>query len=137
MTAAREPTALRRDRGLKARASGRGAERLAALWLMLRGYRILAFRTRTHGVEIDLLARRGRVLAVIEVKARRSLDEALAAVTPAQRQRLRRAAEAVLARPGMAGLSVRLDLLALAPGRWPRHVPDAWPSAGSNAMSGS
>ncbi len=127
MTAAREPTALRRGRGLKARASGRSAERFAALWLMLKGYRILAFRSRTHGVEIDLLARRGRVLAVIEVKARRSLAEALAAVTPVQQQRLRRAAEAMLSRPGMAGLSVRLDLLALAPGRWPRHIHDAWP----------
>ncbi len=135
MTAAREPTALRRDRGLKARASGRGAERVAALWLMLKGYRVLAFRSRTHGVEIDLLARRGQVLAVVEVKARRSLDEALAAVTPTQRQRLRRAAEAMLGRPGMAGLSVRLDLLALSPGRWPRHVrnawPDTWPDAGA------
>jgi putative endonuclease len=44
-----------------------------------------------------------------------------------------RAAEAMLARPRMAGLSVRLDLLALSPGRWPRHVPDAWPEAGSDA----
>jgi putative endonuclease len=130
VTAVREPrrdlTAVRRARGLKARNTGRGAELLAALWLTARGYRILGFRSRTHGVEIDLLARRGRVLAVIEVKTRRDLAESLAAVTPAQQARLRRAGEAMLGRPGMGGLSVRLDLLALAPRRWPRHIRDAW-----------
>jgi len=134
MRATRDPlpasrTALRRNRGLKARQTGRAAEALAALWLMVRGYRILAFRSRTHGVEIDLLARRGGVLAVVEVKARGSLAEAMEAVTPVQQARLHRAAEAMCGRPGFEGLSVRLDLMALAPGRWPRHVPNAWPDS--------
>jgi putative endonuclease len=97
---------------------------------MLRGWRILAFRLKTQGVEIDLLARRGAVLAVIEVKRRRTLAEALEAVTADQRRRLRRAAEGLIRRSSLSGLSVRLDLIALAPGRLPRHIPDAWPNGG-------
>jgi putative endonuclease len=118
-------TNARRERGARARADGRAAELRAALWLMAKGYRILALRRRVQGVEIDLLARRGAVLAVVEVKARRTLAEALEAVTPAQRARLLRAG-ATLAGGGRP-LSVRLDLVALAPGRWPRHVANAWP----------
>ncbi|MDR3509279.1 MAG: YraN family protein [Caulobacteraceae bacterium] len=117
----------RRRRGAEARLSGRRAEVLAALWLMARGYRILGFRLKTPQAEIDLLARRGQVLAVVEVKARASLDTALEAVSLNQRQRLRRAGSALAAwRSDLAGVKVRLDLVALAPGRWPRHVADAW-----------
>ena len=85
-------TAIRSARGAKARRDGRGAEVLAALWLMARGWRVLGFRIPAAQGEIDLLARRGQVLAVIEVKRRRTLDEALGAVTERQRARLRAAA---------------------------------------------
>ena len=120
--------AVRRDRGARARSEGRAAEVLAAFWLMLRGYRILGFRLRLQGVEVDLAARRGEVLAIVEVKRRRTLDEALHAVTPTQQARLRRAGEALAARQAVGGARpcVRLDLLALAPGRPPRHLRDAW-----------
>jgi len=117
----------RSARGLAARADGRGAEWLAALWLMGKGYRILGFRLKTPFAEIDLLARRGAVLAVVEVKRRRTLDEALQAVGAAQRERLLRAGANLAGRArDPNGLSVRLDLIALAPGRWPRHIPGAW-----------
>lgn len=120
-------TAARSARGLAARRSGRRGEVVAALWLMLKGYRILGFRLRTPQGEIDLLAYRRGVLAVVEVKRRVGLIEALEAVTPKQRERLRRAGSAIVARrPTLAGASVRLDLLALAPGKLPRHHPDAW-----------
>jgi len=120
-------TEARRVRGAAARTAGRRAELLAALWLLARGYRILALRLDTPLGEIDILAQRGRVLAVVEVKRRRSLEEALEAVTPAQRQRLRRAGAQIAARrPALQGAAVRLDLVALAPGRLPRHRPDAW-----------
>ena len=52
---------------------GQKAETLAALWLRLKGYRILARRFRAPPGEIDLVARRGRVLALVEVKARADL----------------------------------------------------------------
>lgn len=94
---------------------------------MLKGWRIIGFRLDVGGVEIDLLARRGEVLAVVEVKRRTDLDSALASVGAAQQARLYRAAEAVAARRReLSGLSVRLDMVALAPGRLPRHIPDAW-----------
>lgn len=114
-------------RGTRARLMGRRQEWVAALWLMLKGYRILGFRLRAPQAEIDLLAQRGGVLAVVEVKSRASLDAALEAVGHDQRQRLRRAGRSLAARrPGLRRLDVRLDLLALAPGRFPRHIPDAW-----------
>jgi putative endonuclease len=98
---------------------------------MLRGWRILGFRLKTPQGEIDLLARRGRILAVVEVKARPTLEAALASVSAAQQQRLRRAGETLAARRrGLSGLSVRLDMVALAPGRLPRHIPDAWAGTG-------
>ncbi len=127
MTGALERRARRSVRGGRARAKGRAAEVLAAFWLMAHGYRILGFRLRLQGVEIDLAVRRGGVLAVVEVKRRATLQEALEAVAPGQRARLLRAAEALAARHGAGG--ARLDLLALAPGCWPRHIPDAWRGA--------
>jgi putative endonuclease len=121
---------VRSRRGLKARRDGRRGEILCALWLMAKGYRILGLRMKTPQAEIDLLARRGEVVAVIEVKRRRSLEEALDAVSSTQRQRLLRAAGSIAARrPDLQGASIRLDLLALAPGRWPRHIRDAWREA--------
>lgn len=120
--------AIRQVRGAAARRLGRRAEVWAALWLMAKGYRILGFRLATPLGEIDLLAQRGKVLAVVEVKQRTTIEDALDAVTPTQRERLRRAAAHVSThRAGLRDLFVRLDLIALAPGRAPRHLPDAWP----------
>lgn len=111
------------------------AEVVAAGWLMLKGWRILGFRLKTPQGEIDLLARRGSILAVVEVKVRPTLEQALEAVSPVQQARLRRAGEAIAAgRPALARLSVRLDMVALAPGRRPRHIADAW--AGGQAAVG-
>eukprot|EP01042_Synura_sphagnicola_P019175 gene19175-24257_t len=84
-------------RGALARKQGHRAEWFAAFWLMWRGWRIVAFRYRTRYGEIDLVARKRDVLAVIEVKRRATLEDALAAVKPAQRHRLLRAATALAA----------------------------------------
>lgn len=117
----------RAARGAAARLSGRRSEVWAAVWLMAKGYRILGFRLKTPQAEIDLLAKRGDVLAVVEVKSRASLRVALETVSFDQRDRLRRAGAALAAnRPALSACAVRLDLLALAPGRLPRHIPDAW-----------
>ncbi len=114
-------------RGARARLTGRRGEVVAALWLMAKGYRILGFRMKTPQAEIDLLALRGRVLAVVEVKRRADLASALDAVSYDQRERLRRAgANLAAGRAALKGASVRLDLVALAPGRLPMHIPDAW-----------
>ena len=121
---------MRAARGAAARLSGRRAEVWAAAWLMAKGYRILGFRLKTAQAEIDLVAKRGRILAVVEVKSRLSLEIALETVTFDQRDRLRRAGAQLAAnRPGLAACAVRVDLLALAPGKLPRHIPDAWKGA--------
>jgi putative endonuclease len=120
-------SAAREARGREGRLAGRRAEALAALVLMAKGYRILGFRLKTRQAEIDLLAQRRGVLVVVEVKRRTSLEAALEAVTFDQRERLRRAGAAIAAsRPSLTGAAVRLDLIALAPGKLPRHIPDAW-----------
>ena len=121
---------VRSARGAAGRLSGRRAEVAAALVLMLKGYRILGFRLKTPQAEIDILALRGRTLVAVEVKRRTSLVAALEAVSHDQRERLRRAAVNLAARrPSLSGASVRLDLVALAPGRLPVHIPDAWKGA--------
>jgi putative endonuclease len=107
--------------------AGRLAEAAAAWHLRLRGFRILARRYATPVGEIDLIARRGRLLLFVEVKRRRQADEAVGALLPLQRARIARAAEAFLQRrQDLAGCAVRFDLVAVAPWRLPWHLPDVW-----------
>jgi putative endonuclease len=106
---------------------GHAGERLAALRLLLGGYRILARRYRTKVGEIDLVARRGDVVAFIEVKRRAELVMGLEAVTPQARLRIRRAAELYITRnPGLAERVLRFDVIVITPWAWPRHIVDAW-----------
>ncbi len=123
--------AARSARGAKARREGRGAEALAALWLMAKGWRVVGFAIPAAHGEVDRSARRGQVLAVVEVKRQRTLDEAPGAVTERQRARLRAPAEALAARrPALAGFAIRLDLIAVGPRGLPRRLADAWPQHG-------
>lgn len=111
--------------------TGKRAESLAAWWLRLKGYAILAQGRRcgrgTGAGEIDIIARRGRVIAFVEVKARASLDDAAQAISPAQRRRIGRAAAAFMAaNPRLGGCCPRFDAILFAPGKLPRHISDAW-----------
>lgn len=113
----------RRRLGGRSRREGHAAEWIAAAFLMLKGYQILGFRLKSRAGEIDILARRGRVLAVVEVKRRTTLEAAMLALTPHQHARLLASGQAVArGRPALAGLDLRLDMVALAPGRFPRHL---------------
>ena len=106
---------------------GRLAELLCRWHLRLRGWRIVARDWRCPAGEIDILARRGGVLAVIEVKSRGDADAAAAAVSPRQRRRIARAAATFLmARPDLALLAPRFDVMLVMPRHLPRHLPDAW-----------
>ncbi len=106
---------------------GRRGESLAACWLRLRGYRVVARNFRSGAGEIDLIARRGGILAMVEVKTRGDLASAGEALGTRQRARIVRATEAFLQqRPNLAQLSVRFDVILVAPGRLPRHLLDAW-----------
>ena len=123
--------------------AGRAAEDAAAAWLAGQGWLILDRRARSRrgdgAGEIDLVALdrsgncpgdlsgAGSVVVFVEVKARRTLEAALASVTPAQRRRLAVAAEGWLARhPDYAEVGVRFDVIAVAEGAPPAHLPDAW-----------
>jgi putative endonuclease len=115
-----------RARG-RAQRRGRLAELLCRWHLRLHGWRIVAADWRCPSGEIDILARRGGVLAIIEVKTRSDLAAAAAAVLPRQRRRIARAASAfLLARPDLAALAPRFDVMLVAPLRPPRHLMDAW-----------
>jgi putative endonuclease len=118
---------MSRDARRRAHRRGHAAERIS-IWLMrLKGYRLIARRFRVPSGEIDLIMRRGRVLAVIEVKARDNWRVAADAIGARQQRRIARALEHFLAlRPDLARLEPRFDAMFVAPRRWPRHVPGAW-----------
>lgn len=106
---------------------GHSAERLAALALMLKGFRIVTRRYRTRLGEIDLIARRGNLVLIVEVKARATLESAMEAVNRTTMRRIEAATDLWLARqPDRARLSLRFDLIAVLPWRWPVHVPAAF-----------
>ncbi|MGX7703419.1 YraN family protein [Methylobacterium sp. Gmos1] len=108
-------------------ARGRRAELLAALALVLKGYRPLAWRVSLGGGEIDLIVRRGGTIAFVEVKARPTLAAAQDAIDARKRRLFSGAARAWIARaPWSAGLTLRADAVFVAPGRWPRHVVSAF-----------
>jgi len=106
---------------------GHGAERIALIWLLLKGYRPLARRYAAHGGEVDLIVKRGDTIAFVEVKARGALADALEAIGSLKRRRFSQAARAWTARnPWTAGKTLRADAVFVAPRRWPRHVPAAF-----------
>ncbi|MBL8710049.1 MAG: YraN family protein [Rhodospirillaceae bacterium] len=127
MTNPRRPDSARSRRGTASRRRGRWAETLAVAWLRLKGYRIIERNWRSKLGEIDILARKGRVLALIEVKLRADAGLAGGAVLAQQRQRLMRALGHYLkTRPELAGLDLRCDVVALGRLGWPVHLVDAW-----------
>ena len=106
---------------------GLSAESRAAALLIVKGFRILARRWKSPFGEIDIVARRRRLLVFVEVKARAQLDDAAWSVTERQRARIVAAAEAWLARHGEPAVTdVRFDAMLVAPGRMPRHIPAAF-----------
>jgi len=106
-------------------ARGRRGETLAAWYLGLKGWHVLARRVKTPRGEIDLVARRGRMVAFVEVKWRASAAELDLAIDPYRLRRVLAAAEAVAHRFTRAGDDVRVDVLLLSPWRWPRVIENA------------
>ena len=106
-------------------ARGRRGELLAAWYLRIKGWRILAQRVKTPRGEVDLIARRGRMVAFVEVKWRASDKELDTAIDPYRLRRVIAAAEALAHKYVHSGDDTRIDVLLLAPGRWPRHIANA------------
>ena len=110
----------------EAEGRGRGAETLACWFLRLKGWRILARRARVPGGEVDIVARRGRTLAFIEVKARGSEEAAAFALDRYRLRRVAVAAERLTPRYMREGDDVRIDALFVVPGKLPRHLANVW-----------
>ena len=110
----------------RAERGGRRAERISAWWLRLKGWRILAVRARTPVGEVDLIARRGRILAFVEVKARGRDEDAALALDEWRLRRVARAAEALAPRYARAGDDIRIDAMFIVPRRLPRHPANVW-----------
>jgi putative endonuclease len=111
----------------KALRRGHVSEYLAAAFLMLKGYRIVALRYRTRLGEIDIIARKGDLAVFVEVKSRREAATAVDAVSASAQVRIRNASDLWLARQrDHARLSQRYDIVAIVPGRWPLHLRNAF-----------
>lgn len=116
---------------LAARRRGQMGELLAVWLLRLKGFRILernlSFGRGRGAGEVDIIARHGRLLIFVEVKARSDLDQAAWAISLSQQHRVVRSAELYLARhPHLSNCNVRFDAILLAKGVWPSHINDAW-----------
>lgn len=106
---------------------GHRAELLAALLLLLKGYRIVHRRYRTRVGEIDIIARKRDLVIFVEVKARAERQSALDSINATARRRIEMASLQWLARqPDGGRFSRRYDIIAVLPRRWPAHFENAW-----------
>lgn len=111
---------------IRAEAAGRRGERLAGWWLRLKGWQVLDRRVRTAAGEIDLVARKGSLVAFVEVKTRATAAELDFAIDERRLARVAAAAEVLMPRYAHAGDDIRVDVILLAPGSRPRHIENAW-----------
>jgi len=105
---------------------GRKGEDRAALWLQMKGWTVLDRRKKTPLGEIDLICRRGNLVAFVEVKWRNSAANLDFAIDEYRLRRVAAAAEAVAHLYATNGEDVRVDVILLAPGSFPRHIENAW-----------
>ena len=110
----------------RAESEGRKGEARAAAWLRLKGWSIIGERVKTPVGEIDLVARRGGLVAFIEVKWRSRMQDLDTAIDHHRLRRVAAAAEAVAHRYATNGEDLRIDVILLAPGAFPRHITNAW-----------
>ena len=106
--------------------SGRDAEARAGLWLRAKGWRILDTRVKTPAGEIDLVAKRGATIAFVEVKWRARRGDLDLAIDERRLARVAAAVEAVAHRYATQEEDIRIDVILLAPGAFPRHIANAW-----------
>lgn len=111
---------------LAAEQRGRRGETIAAWLLRLKGWRIVAMRVKTPRGEVDLIARRGKTIAFVEVKARRNVRDLATAIDAYRLRRVAAAAEILLPKYGKECENMQIDVIMVAPWRWPNHLPNVW-----------
>ena len=114
------------DSRRKAYRRGIASEHAAAWLLRLKGYRITAMRHRSAAGEIDLIARRRGHFAFVEVKARTKAVDLATAIDASRLRRVAAAAEILLPKYGKECENMQIDVIMVAPWRWPNHVPNVW-----------
>ena len=105
---------------------GREGERRAAWWLWLKGWKILDRRVRTPVGEVDLVVRKGSLIAFVEVKTRAAAADLDFAIDEPRLARVAAAAEYLMPRYALAGEDIRVDVILIAPRTPPRHIENAW-----------
>lgn len=110
----------------QAEVRGRRGEAIAAWFLRLQGWRIVAERVKTPRGEVDLIARRGKTVAFIEVKARRKDSDLALAIDGYRLRRVAAAAEILLPKYGKDAENMQIDVILVAPWRWPHHLRNVW-----------
>ena len=124
-----EPLAPRPER-IAAFGLGISAESRAAAYLVAKGFRILSRRWKSPLGELDIVARRRKLLIFVEVKARATLEAAAESIDARTQRRIAAAAEAWLATyPQHNVIDMRFDAMLVAPGKIPRHIQGAFESA--------
>ena len=105
---------------------GRRGEKTAAIWLRLHGWRILAERVKTPCGEVDLIAKRGDLVAFVEVKARSRPEDLDYAIDQYRLKRVAAATEFLYPQYCKNGEDARIDVILVAPRRWPTHLTNVW-----------
>jgi putative endonuclease len=105
---------------------GRRAERIAAWYLRMKGWRIVGMRVRTPVGEVDIVARRFRTTAFVEVKTPSTAADLAHGVARPRLRRVAAAASALAARHAFPGGNIRIDVILIAPGRMPKHLSNVW-----------
>ncbi len=111
---------------LAAEQRGRRGESIAAWFLRLKGWRVVAMRVKTPRGEVDLIARRGKTIAFVEVKARSNVRDLATAIDAYRLRRVAAAAEILLPKYGKECENMQIDVIMVAPWRWPHHLPNVW-----------
>jgi len=111
---------------LAAEKLGRRGEAIAVWFLRLKGWRVVATRVKTPRGEVDLIARRGKTIAFVEVKARANVRDLATAIDAYRLRRVAAAAEILLPKYGKECENMQIDVIMVAPWRWPNHLPNVW-----------
>ena len=110
----------------RAEIRGRRGETIAAWWLRFQGWRIVAVRTKTRMGEVDLIARRGKTVAFVEVKMRTKAFDLATSIDAYRLRRVAAAAEILLPKYGKGTENMQIDVILVAPWRWPHHLRNVW-----------